>query len=195
MFPLKSVWKSLVSHDQTKPPGRNEKSMVADSLMSELDYNIKELEKIFNQKELDKTRQKTGVDYSWLVTTTPKGYQIPQLERLELEELFYQVKPEECGKILTLFRDTLLNEPQPSQLPSLLKACVRQTIQQRPKDQSVTEWLTQRTMSIATLKGRHAAKVTPSTDERDPENNHDIQTEERIHDTPQFKHDIETLPV
>jgi hypothetical protein len=50
-------------------------------------------------------------------------------------------------------------------------------------------------MSLATLKGRHAAKVTPSVDERDPENNHDIQTEERIHDSPQFTHDIETLPV
>lgn len=195
MFPLKSVWKSLVSHDQSKPPVRNEKSMVADSLMSELDYNIKELEKIYNQKELDQTRRKTGVDYSWLVTTTPKGYQIPQLERLELEELFYQVKPEECGKILTLFRDTLLNEPQPSQLPSLLKACVRQTLQQRPKDPSITEWVSQKTMGLATLKGRHAAKVMPSVEERDPENNPGIQTEERIHNTPQFTCEIETLPV
>lgn len=188
MMPLKSVWKTLVSNDQRKPPGRDAKTVVADSMMSELDHNIKEIEKMKVQKEQEETKKKTGVDYSWLITTPPKGYEIPQLERLELEELFYQVKPEECGKILTLFRDALLNDPQPFELPSLMRACTRQIIQQRPKEQSLTEWVTQRTMSLASLKGRHAAKVMPSHDYDDPGN---IPSNE----SSTYTNDIDTLPV
>lgn len=203
MMPLKSVWKSLVSNDQSKPPSKNEKSMVADSLMSELDYNIKELEKVRIDKEQEETRKKTGVDYSWLITTPPKGYTIPQLQRLELEELFYQVKPEECGSILALFRDSLLNEPQSSELPSIFRACVQQILQQRPKEQSLTEWVTQRTMSLTSLKGRHSAQVVPSGDAtcRDPEDVQDIPLSENtqnngiIQVVPMFTHDVESLPV
>lgn len=185
MTPLKSVWKTLVSNDQRKPPIRNAKTVVADSIMSELDYSIKEIEKVKLQREQEESRKKTGVDYSWLMTTQPKGYEIPQLERLELEELFYQVKPEECGKILTLFRDSLLNDPEPYELPSIMKACTRQILQQRPKEPSLSEWVTQRTMSLSNLKGRHIAKVNPSDD--DPESN---QSNGSFN-----QRDIDTLPV
>lgn len=193
MFPLKTALKSLMSQDQKTLPERDEKTMVADSLMSELEYNIKELEKLNYQRQQEENRRKTGVDYSWLITTTPKGFEIPQLERLELEELFYQIKPEECGKILTLFRDALLNEPRPCELPSLIKSCARQIVQQRPKEHSLTEWVTQRTMSLASLKGRHGAKVVPTT--VDPENNAEIENEERLFHNRNFISDIDSLPV
>ncbi|CAC5394576.1 unnamed protein product [Mytilus coruscus] len=186
MMPLKSIWKTLVSNDQSKPPARNEKSMVADSLMSELDYNIKELEKVRMDKEQEETlKKRQGVDYSWLITTPQKGLQFP-------------ITTFRTG---ALFRDSLLNEPQSCELPSILRACVKQILQQRPKEQSLTEWVTQRTMSLTSLKGRHSAQVVPSGDARDPEDVQDIQLSEEVQNNgiiqvvPMFTSDEESLPV
>ena len=43
----------------------------------------------------------------------PKNYEMPQLERLELEELTMKVSPGECGRVLSLFRDAVeAREPE-----------------------------------------------------------------------------------
>ena len=45
----------------------------------------------------------------------PKNYEMPQLERLELEELTMKVSPAECGRVLSLFRDAVeAREPEVS---------------------------------------------------------------------------------
>ena len=45
----------------------------------------------------------------------PKNYEMPQLERLELEELTMKVSPGECGRVLSLFRDAVeAREPEVS---------------------------------------------------------------------------------
>lgn len=91
---LRSAWRrggEFVFGDTNKLPERDEHMAVADSLMSELDFHVKELSRIFQQRERDEKRSKTGVDYTWLIAVPPKVYEIPQLERLELEELCLKV--------------------------------------------------------------------------------------------------------
>ena len=39
--------------------------------------------------------------------TPQKSYEMPQLERLELEELSMKVSPGECGRVMSLFRDAV----------------------------------------------------------------------------------------
>ena len=73
-------------------PERDEHMAVVDSLMSELDYHVKDIFHLQQQREREERRVKTGVDYSWLVAATPKVYEVPQLERLELEELCLKVQ-------------------------------------------------------------------------------------------------------
>ena len=51
---------------------------------------------------------------------------MPQLERLELEELCLKVKPEESGRVITEFRNSLTREPTVEEIPKLLKACILQ---------------------------------------------------------------------
>jgi len=77
--------------DSNRLPERDEHMAVADSLMSELDFHIRELSRIFQQRQREERRSRTGVDYTWLIAASPRTYEIPQLERLELEELCLKV--------------------------------------------------------------------------------------------------------
>jgi hypothetical protein len=77
-------------------PEKDSRMLVADSLLSELDFHVKELNRLSAEREREEKRIQSGVDYSWLMTAPPKVYQIPQLERLELEELCLKVREIYC---------------------------------------------------------------------------------------------------
>ncbi|KAL4226987.1 retina development in camera-type eye [Mactra antiquata] len=177
MFSLKSLWKPW-SGDNQKPPEKDERITIADTLMSELDYHIKEAEQLKRDHEQELRRKETGVDYSWLVCAPVKCYEIPQFERLELEEMCYQVKPSECSTVIGQFRDALLNEPKANEMPRILKACIRQVIDHRPKDESITEWVVKRTVSLTNMKIRPPSKVQPcdSVEKDDLESQSTIDT-------------------
>ena len=201
MYPLKSIWKSMVPETH-KVPGRDEKTLVMDTLMSELEYHIKELEAMAREKEQNERRRATGVDYSWLISAPPKSYEIPQLERLELEELCYKVKPEETGKILSLFRDTLYNDPPPKDLPRILKSCISQIIEQRPKEETLTEWVTKRTLSLTRM--RTHTRISPShfvdpeqqeTSSQTSVDSISLKSSSPSDNVTEFHHDAESLPV
>ena len=46
------------------PPQKNENVMIAESLLHELDFHIREKEEEIRQREMEEKRQKTGVDYT-----------------------------------------------------------------------------------------------------------------------------------
>ncbi|XP_060079214.1 protein RD3-like [Ylistrum balloti] len=215
MIPLKSVWNKLTA-DPNRPPERNQQSQVSDSLMNELDFQIKELEKLERENDQEKQRRETGVDYSWLISAPTKYYEIPQLERLELEGLCYQVKPEETGKVLNLFRDALFNEPKPSELSRIMRACIRQTLEQRPKEESLAAWVTKRSLSLGSLRIRPiSSKVSPSPGSGNVQVDPEMQATTTVPHSyrsnafyggravslPEYKHkypggqDVDTLPV
>ncbi|XP_033744666.1 protein RD3-like [Pecten maximus] len=176
MIPIKSVWNKLTA-DPNRPPERDQQSQVSDSLMNELDFQIKELERLERENDLDKKRKESGVDYSWLISTPTKSYEVPQLERLELEGLCYKVKPEETGKVLNLFRDALFNEPKPSELSRILRACIRQVLEQRPKEETLASWVTKRSLSLGSLRIRPtSSKVSPSPGSGNVQVDPEIQT-------------------
>ena len=92
---IRSAWRrggEWVFGEQSRLPTRDEHVAVADSLMAELDFHVKEVDRLSQETEREKQREERGgVDYSWLMVKVPKGYEIPQLERLELEELCLKV--------------------------------------------------------------------------------------------------------
>lgn len=161
MLPLKTVWNKLTV-DPNQPPVRDQQSLVSDSLMNELDFHVKEMERMERENDQERKRQETGVDYSWLISAPPKVYEVPQLERLELEGQCYQVKPSESGTVLSLFRDALLNEPKSYELARILRACIRQVFEQRPKEETLAQWVTKRSISLGSLRIRPtSSKVSP----------------------------------
>ena len=176
MFSWKTLLKPWGGGDTQKPPEKDEQMMLTDSLMLELEFHIREAEKLNRDKEQELRRQQTGVDYSWLVTTPVKCYEIPQLVRLELEELCYQIKPSECGKVISLFRDSLLNEPNVTDMPRIMKSCIQQILDQRPKEETLTQWVAKRTVSLTNIKIRPQSKISPT----DVDVNDDVESQSTI---------------
>ncbi|XP_046556557.1 protein RD3-like [Haliotis rubra] len=187
MMAFKSLWnRRWLSTDTYKPPEKDEHVMVADSLLSELEFHIRDIDKRNRDKEDEDKRRTTGVDYSWLVSVTPKTYEVPQLERLELEELCYKVSSTECGKIISLFRDAVLRERPVRELPGVMRSCVLQVIEQRPREETLSEWVTKRTMSLTSLKLRPNPKVAPSSGIEDVEMQEGVPRETRAMSMPDF---------
>ena len=160
MFSFKNMWKPW-SGDTGKPPEKNEQLLVTESLMVELEEQCRTIEEKMHEEEQEDNRRRTGVDYSWLVSAPKKTFEISQIERLELEEMFYKVKPAECGQVISLFRDALLNDPALTDLPRIFKACVRQVLDKRPKEETLTEWVTKHTIGLANMKIRPPSRIVP----------------------------------
>ena len=74
--------------------------MVTDTLMLELSWQRKEAERLQRERDSEYRRLKTGVDYSWLVSTPRTGFDISPGERLGLEDLCSKVPPAHCGAVI-----------------------------------------------------------------------------------------------
>lgn len=72
MTSLLNMVKTLANGEPV-PPAKNEAVMVAESLLCEMDFQMRELEEVRRQEEKERRKQKCGVDYSWLVSAQPRG--------------------------------------------------------------------------------------------------------------------------
>ena len=142
------------------PPEKSESVMVAESLIMELEYQMREVEHLEQEKKHEERKKERSVDYSWLVGVKKKSYEMPQLERLELEELCMKVKPCECGRIITMFRDNLLREPSVEEVPRMLRAVVVMVLDGRPKEDTIPEWLSK---SFTRLRPSSRVSISPIT--------------------------------
>jgi hypothetical protein len=107
-------------------------------------------------------RVEGSVDYSWLaVKPNYKSYKIPQAERMEMDELCTKVKPDECGRIINVFRDALSLATPIEEVPRLLRASILQVIDSRVKEETIPEWLTKSLGNLSKMRPRSARKVTP----------------------------------
>ncbi|XP_070559935.1 protein RD3-like [Ptychodera flava] len=144
-----------------RPPEKSETVVVTESLLLELDTQIRENERIAREKDHEEKIKRSSVDYSWLISTPPKNFEIPQIQRLEIEELCTKVKPQESGKVITRFREVLERNPKVQEIPLLFKSVIQQVLQERPKEESVGEWVLKRTASLTKLKPAIHTRVYP----------------------------------
>lgn len=83
-----------------RSPKRDPADVVTDTLMLELSWQLKEVEKQHRERENEYQRLKTGVDYSWLANTPRSSYAISTGEKLALEDLCSKVPPPCCGTVI-----------------------------------------------------------------------------------------------
>ena len=101
-------------------------------------------------------------DYSWLVAAPMNTwYKMPQVERLELEELCSKVKPDECSRVITAFRQALCPDTPLEHISRLLRASILQVLDGRPKVDTIPEWLSKSLGNLGRMRPRSARKVTP----------------------------------
>ncbi|XP_071807221.1 protein RD3-like [Asterias amurensis] len=163
-MPLTSLFRN-----ELKLTERNETSVVRECLLMELEFQIKECENANRQRE-DEQKKKQGVaDYSWLASAPPKYYSVPQLQMLQLEELCSEIKSTETGRIINRYRELLVREPRVEELPLLMKAVMDQVIQERPQEETLSEWVVKRTTSLTRM--RNHVRVSPLNLDDDDVNN------------------------
>jgi len=76
-------------------------------------------------------RQQIGVDYSWLATSDSpvrRPYQLPEMKRIELEQMCERVSPSDCGRVLLTFRQLIADQKalKADEIPQLLRATISQ---------------------------------------------------------------------
>ncbi|XP_078001170.1 protein RD3-like [Glandiceps talaboti] len=177
--------------EERRPPEKSESVVVTESLLLELDTQMRECERVVREKEHDDKMRRSNVDYSWLISTQPKAYEMPQIQRLEIEELCTKVKPQESGKVITRFREVLDRDPQVQEIPLLFKAVIQHVLQERPKEESMGEWVLKRTASLTKLRPSLHTRVYPfgngNDDDAQSDDTEMIETR-RVQSLPEFSH-------
>lgn len=88
------------SEPQYRSSRREPSEVVTDTLMLELSWQLKEAERLQRERDSEYRRLKTGVDYSWLMSTPRSSFDISAGERHALEELCAKVPPAHCGAVI-----------------------------------------------------------------------------------------------
>lgn len=132
------------------------------AILSELDYQMYVAEERMQAIQQEQRRiEMGGCDYSWLVATKPKFYEMSEVERLQLEELCRCVAPAECSAVIRSFREAILGEEQASRMPIVLRSIIHQVIEARSQStgrggqtssSGMPQWLSR---SLTSLKSLH----------------------------------------
>ena len=109
-------------------PTIDSQSVVQESIMGELDLTVKFFEKREFEIFKERARQTSKADYTWLITVPIKSYKIRPLERMEIETLAYQIKPEHLNTCIRQFRNRISLETETEDLPALMKQTLRKIL-------------------------------------------------------------------
>ena len=139
-------------------PEPDKQTLVQDRIISELENTIKFFEKKKIELQKEKIRQKSKVDYTWLMNIPYKKYKIPSLERMEIETIAYQIRPEDVGLCIRRFKDQIIRSTVPGDIPNLMM----QTLRKLLDDYEVEKYTTEFTRNTFLRRIRSESKVYPS---------------------------------
>ena len=151
------------------PPVKADSDVVCEALMLELESQIKDVERINREVEREKKRIANEADYSWLISSPPKAFEIPHLERLALEQLASKVRPEDSGDVISEFRDAVEGIPRDTrELPQVMRCIIEKNLVERPnkseESESTLRWLTRSMSQLRTFTSHTSGRVYPLSD-------------------------------
>ena len=182
---------SLKLHQNRRPPPKSEVSQVCEALMTELETQVREVERIARDREKEEKKRHNLPDYSWLVATPVKSYDLPQMERLTLEDLASNVEAKDCSHIITQFRSLIDWESrQPEELSILMKTVIKKYLTEKPmtEEDNMFNWITKSVTNLSgnlrTLRSQSSSKVCPVS----------VPSEEMVGDTRRVKSMSDFVP-
>lgn len=140
--------------------------MVMETLMMELNWQIKEAEKQQRERENEYRKIKTGVDYSWLVSYPKHSYEINPGERLQLEDLCAKIQPSYCGPVILRFRHLITEyDPEVQEVAPLFRSVLQEAFDKmREEEESkklASQWNTRRTLSLSLTTFKSRSRIYP----------------------------------
>ena len=120
-------------------PQPDKQTLVQDRILSELETTLKFFEKKTFEVHKEKLRQKSKVDYTWLMSIPYKQYKMLPLERMEIETLAYQIKPEDVGPIVRRFNEQIIQGTTITHIPTLMMQTLRKMLGEYEIERYATE--------------------------------------------------------
>ena len=158
----------LKLHKNEVPPTKSDSTLVCEALMMELESQIKEADRLCRQIDKEMKIGRNVADYSWLVAAPSKSYEIPQMERLALEDLAFRVEAKDSNEIITQFRAFVEGiARQPKELPQIMRSLIERYLADKPvkEGDSTLNWITRSVSQLGgnlrTLKSHSSNKVYP----------------------------------
>ena len=141
-------------------PEVDDQALVQERIMSELDATIKFFEHKTFEIFKEKARRNSKVDYTWLISVPYRQYKIPPLERMEIETLAYQIRPEHVGQCIRQFKSLITSSSKVADIASLMKQTLRKIL----GDYEIEHYKAEITRGNILKRMRSEQKVYPSTD-------------------------------
>ncbi|XP_078086687.1 protein RD3 [Mustelus asterias] len=145
---------------------RNPTDVIIETLMMELNWQIKQTEKMQREREDEYRRIKTGVDYNWLISHPKHSYELSPVERLELEEACSKIHPSYCGPVVLRFRQAITEyEPEVQEVSQLFRSVLQDAFEQMKEDQDTKkltrQWNKKRTLSLSMMIFKSRVRIYP----------------------------------
>ncbi|XP_043916185.1 protein RD3 [Protopterus annectens] len=149
-----------------RQPQKSAADMMTETLMLELNWQIKQAEKRQRERENEYRRIKTGVDYSWLVSYPKHSYDITPSERMEMEDACAKLHPSCCGQVIIRFRQLVSEyEPEAQEVSRLFRSVLQDTTEKMQAEEETKkltrQWATKRTMSLSLTTFKSRARIYP----------------------------------
>ncbi|TEA37598.1 protein RD3 [Lagenorhynchus albirostris] len=143
---------------------RSPAQMVLETLMVELEGQMREAER--QQWERSNAVRKicTGVDYSWLASAPRPTYDLSPGERLQLEDVCAKIHPSYCGPAILRFRQLMAEqEPEVQEVSRLFRSVLQEVLERMKQEEEAhkltRQWSLRPRSSLATFRSR--ARITP----------------------------------
>ncbi|XP_006625975.1 protein RD3 [Lepisosteus oculatus] len=175
---------------------RSPADMVTDTLMLELRWQLKEAERLQRERDNEYRRIKTGVDYSWLVSSPKNSYDITPGERLELEDVCSKIHPSFCGAVILRFRQLVTEyEPEVHEVSQLFRSVLLEALDKMKDEEEAKklsrQWNNKRAMSLSLMTFKSRVRIYPfgsdiKTVSEDVERG--MEHSRRVWSMPEFRH-------
>ncbi|KAJ1108146.1 hypothetical protein NDU88_005528 [Pleurodeles waltl] len=100
-------WMKWSKNEQGKPGQCSSSEAVTKTLLRELQWHLKERERLVQEIENGQKMQRVGGDCNWLKNSFNLNPSIPLTEQRQLEMLCSRIQPSHTGTVLSRFREVL----------------------------------------------------------------------------------------
>ncbi|XP_069063363.1 protein RD3-like [Pleurodeles waltl] len=131
-------WMKWSKNEQGKPGQCSSSEAVTKTLLRELQWHLKERERLVQEIENGQKMQRVGGDCNWLKNSFNLNPSIPLTEQRQLEMLCSRIQPSHTGTVLSRFREVLAeNDVLPWEIVYIFKQVLKDflTVIEKEKQQ------------------------------------------------------------
>ncbi len=122
------LWNIMRSGESKATSEPRQSELVSETLFEELNSRIKEAD-CNRRQRMSQLKRDSGIpDYSWLVSNSDQPYKIPNMLRIELEDLASQIEPDDTCHVISCFRKRVNDETPVEEIVECFKDVLKRRL-------------------------------------------------------------------